>query len=173
MFPTFNLNRIINIDSLTNHPRWPKLHTHIYNISSTVNINDTQILKPTLQKYLQDISSASRVNLTYYRSQLSGSVTQTDLNTFADQLERIAGQIVDVQTQARMETLAARARKLLANNLQRLEKHRDEIVYKLTALELKLLPLQRQANQSLSHLKTIQFYFFNQGSHISETVSIS
>lgn len=168
-FPTLNLNRIFNIDSVTNHLTWPKLHGHLANL--TVNINDIEILKASLQKYLQDISQASRVNLTLHRTQLSGAVMATDLNSFADQLERIANQMTDLTTSARMETLASRCRKLLSNNLQRLEKHRDEIVYKLTALELHLQPLQRQANQTLSHLKTIQYYLTNQGSTISERVS--
>lgn len=65
-------------------------------------------------------------------------MTTTDLNTLADQLERIAGQMTNLQTSARMEVLAVRTRKILANNVQRLEKHRDEIVYRLTALEVHL-----------------------------------
>lgn len=135
-----------------------------------MDIKDIEILKPNLQKTLQDLSQASRVNLTAYRTQILGPTTATDLNSFADQLERISNQMSDLTTSARMETLASRTRKLLSNNIQKLEKHKEEIVYKLTTLEIHLLPLQKQANQSLSHLKTIQYYITNQGSTISEKV---
>lgn len=76
----------------------------------------------------------------------------------------------DSTTTGRMETLAFRTRKLLSNNIQRLEKHKEEIIYKLTTLERDLLPLQKQANLSLSHLKTIQYFITNQGSNITEKV---
>lgn len=47
----------------------------------------------------------------------------------------------------------------------------DALVYQLTALEVQTGPLQKQVNQSLSHLKTIQFFINNQGEAIAHTVS--
>lgn len=73
-----------------------------------MDIKDIEILKPLLQKNLQDLSQASKVNLTSYRTQISGLTTGIDLNAFSDQLERIANQMVDLTTSARMETLASR-----------------------------------------------------------------
>lgn len=46
----------------------------------------------------------------------------------------------------------------------------DDLVYQLTTLEVQLQPLQRQVNQSLSHLKTIQYYIDNQGEKIAQMV---
>ncbi|CAG2056589.1 unnamed protein product, partial [Timema podura] len=43
----------------------------------------------------------------------------------------------------------------------------EDLVYQLTALEVQINPLQRQVNQSLSHLKTIQYFINNQGSNIA------
>jgi hypothetical protein len=35
---------------------------------------------------------------------------------------------------------------------------------------MQMMPLQRQVNQSLSHLKTIQYFINNQGSNIANEV---
>lgn len=65
---------------------------------------------------------------------------------------------------------ASRTRRLITNNIQPLEQIRTELVYKLTELELQIQPFQKQMNQSLSHLKTIQYYIDNQGSVIAGKV---
>lgn len=49
-------------------------------------------------------------------------------------------------------------------------KVQDELIYQLAMLEVQLQPLQRQVNQSLSHLKTIQYYIDNQGDKIAQIV---
>ncbi|KAF4529635.1 hypothetical protein B566_EDAN011476, partial [Ephemera danica] len=101
-------------------------------------------------------------------AKLSGHVTSRDLKSFAAQMEGVAGQIRDQTTSTRLESLVSRTRRLLANNVQPLEKQKDELVYQMTSLEVQLAPLQRQANQSLSHLKTIQYYISNEGSIIAQ-----
>ncbi|KAJ8876200.1 hypothetical protein PR048_024110 [Dryococelus australis] len=98
---------------------------------------------------------------------LSRQVTVKDLSSFADQLESVANQIKDLATASRMETLAARTRRLLVSHIQPLEQRKEDLVYQLTALEVQMQPLQRQVNQSLSHLKTIQYFINNQGDSIS------
>lgn len=50
-------------------------------------------------------------------------------------------------------------------------KLQDNLVYQIAILELQLLPLMRQVNQSISHLKTIQYYIDNQGDKIAQLVS--
>ncbi|GLH13190.1 Prominin-1-A [Gryllus bimaculatus] len=104
-------------------------------------------------------------------AQLSSPVTGKDLTSFADQLESVANQITDLATASRMETLASRTRRLLTSHLEPLKLRKEDLVYQITSLEVQLVPLQRQVNQSLSHLKTIQFFINNQGSNISHTKS--
>lgn len=62
-----------------------------------------------------------------------------------------------------MSTLGNRARRLQANILQPLERLRSEIQFELTALQLQKEPWTDMVNQSLTHLKTTQF-FINQDS---------
>lgn len=168
-FPTFQLSRIFNAEASTKHITWPGLRSYLSNI--TVDIQTVVIAKPSLQKTLQELSQASRLNLTTYIAEVNTPTVEDDLGTFADNLEKVANQMTDLTTSARMETLASRARKLLTNNIIKLEKHKEEMVRRLAALEGQMIPLQRQANQSLSHLKTIQYYIGNQGMNISERVS--
>jgi len=46
----------------------------------------------------------------------------------------------------------------------------DELVYQLTALEVQLIPIEKQITQSMSHLKTIQYFIGNQGTAIAQEV---
>lgn len=62
-----------------------------------------------------------------------------------------------------MSTLGNRARRLQANVLQPLERLCSEIQFQLTALQLQKEPWIDMVNQSLTHLKTTQ-YFINQDS---------
>lgn len=41
-------------------------------------------------------------------------------------------------------------------------------MYQMTTLEVELAPLQRQVNQSLSHLKTIQYFVDKQGTTMAD-----
>lgn len=72
-------------------------------------------------------------------------------------------QIQDSTTSSRMSTLGNRARRLQASIMQPLERLRSEIQFELTALQLQKEPWMDMVNQSLSHLKTTQ-YFIDQDS---------
>lgn len=98
-----------------------------------------------------------------YRTDLSEPTPQTDLLTFIEQMQRVSAQIQDVSTSSRMSTLGNRARRVLSNILQPLERLRSEILFELTALELQKEPWIEMVNQSLIHLKTTQ-YFIDQDS---------
>ncbi|KAJ8979602.1 hypothetical protein NQ317_019490 [Molorchus minor] len=62
--------------------------------------------------------------------------------------------------------------KVVHNEVQKLVEIRNRILYKITALEVLLPPLNKQVNQSLSHLKTIQYFLDNQGWKIAERKTI-
>lgn len=68
------------------------------------------------------------------------------------------------------QSIASSMRDLLSRQVKPLMKVQDELIYQLAMLEVQLQPLQRQVNQSLSHLKTIQYYIDNQGDKIAQIV---
>lgn len=57
-----------------------------------------------------------------------------------------------------MTTLGSKARRLQAAVMQPLEQLRGDVLYHLTALELQRDPWMKQINDSLQHLKTIQYF---------------
>ncbi|XP_067006694.2 prominin-1-A [Anabrus simplex] len=168
-YPAFRLHQVFDVDSASDHHGWEALHRQLAKLE--VNLTDLQLLTPDLQRQLQELLTAASVNLTSHRVQLSGPVTGKDLLSFSDQLESVANQITDLATASRMETLATRTRRLLASHIAPLTQRKEDMVYQLTSLEVQLMPLQRQVNQSLSHLKTIQFFINNQGANISHIKS--
>ncbi|XP_046385639.1 prominin-1-A [Ischnura elegans] len=165
-YPAFQLHQVFNAEEETDHYEWKKFRNQIDRLD--VNLTDIQILSPELQSRLNLVLEATMINLTDFRVKLTGSVTVKDMSSFADQLENVANQIQDLPTASRLESLATRAKRLVASNIHVLERQKEDIVYQLTMLEVQLLPLQRQVNQSLSHLKTIQYYINNQGSAIAQ-----
>lgn len=57
-------------------------------------------------------------------------------------------------------------------SIKPLEQVRADVVYKLTELELQLMPFRRKLNISLSHIHTAQFYIDNQGDVIAQKVRV-
>ncbi|XP_071442870.1 prominin-1-A-like [Hetaerina americana] len=165
-YPAFQLHQVFNAEEETDHYEWRKFRNQVDRLD--VNLTDIQILSPELQSRLNLVLDATMLNLTEFRVKLTGPVTMKDMSSFANQLENVANQIQDMGTASRLETLASRAKRLVASNIHVLERQKEDIVYQLTMLEVQLLPLQRQVNQSLSHLKTIQYYINNQGSAIAQ-----
>lgn len=63
-------------------------------------------------------------------------------------------------------------RDLTLRRVKPLMKLQDDLVYRLAVLELQVQPLWRQVNQSISHLRTIQYYIDHQGDKIAQLVNI-
>lgn len=110
------------------------------------------------------------VNLTKHRTSILGPVTKRDLNSFEDQLNAVSRKLSDLSSVKRIEDLSFETKKIIIDAVKPLEALRDSILYKITALEILLTPLSKELNQTMSHLKTIQYFFDNQGSIIAEKV---
>ncbi|PNF26316.1 hypothetical protein B7P43_G02652, partial [Cryptotermes secundus] len=164
-YSTFRLKEIFDVDEASNHRKWDLVHVELEHLN--VNITNLQFLTPELQQHLQALLFGTTANLTDHRNQLSGQVTGKDVPSFADQMTSVANHITDQSTLSQLDTLASITRQLLVSHVQPLEQHKADLVYQLTALEMQMAPLQRQVNQSLSHLKTIQYFINNQGSSIA------
>lgn len=66
---------------------------------------------------------------------------------------------------------ATRTQRLYLTNIKPLEELRADVVFKLTELELQLMPFRRKLNISLSHIHTAQYYIDNQGDIIAQKVN--
>ncbi|RZC27705.1 uncharacterized protein BDFB_006525, partial [Asbolus verrucosus] len=165
-YATFHLHNLFDANSVTNYKSWDDFKGAISNF--TIGENNVEILSPSLQLNLQVLSTVSTVNLTTYRLKISGPVTKRDLSSLADQLNTVARQLADLTNAKIFDNLAARVRKIIRNEVAQLDDLKERILYKITALDVLIQPLSRQANRSLSHLKSIQFFADNQGWQIAE-----
>lgn len=94
-----------------------------------------------------------------------------DLTTMSDQLDNISRQLQDRSIARELQSIGITMRDLTLRRVKPLMKFQDDLVYRLAVLELKVHPLWRQINQSISHLRTIQYYIDHQGEKIAQLVS--
>lgn len=47
----------------------------------------------------------------------------------------------------------------------------EDVTYQVATLDMEAMPLQRQINQSIGHLRTIQYFIHNHGSSLAASVS--
>ncbi|XP_044259309.1 prominin-1 isoform X2 [Tribolium madens] len=166
---TFHLQNHFNTNSVTNYKSWDDFTRVISNF--TIPTSSVEILSPSLQLNLQFLASILSLNLTQYRTKISGPLTKRDLNSFADQLNTVARQLTDPTSSKRIDNLAFTVRKIIHNETARLKQLRDELLYKITALEILIHPLSQQANRSLAHLRDIQLFMDTQGALIAERIT--
>jgi hypothetical protein len=167
VYSTFHLHNFFDT-SVTNYKTWTDYKTALDNFSFAEDV--LEILSPSLQLHLQALATLSAVDFTPHRSRISGVLTRKDLTSFAEQLNTVARQLSDPSSSKKFDDLAAALRRLIQKEAARLSDLRDSILYKLTALEVFIHPLSRQANRSLSHLKDVQFFLDNRRGWIVEKV---
>ncbi|XP_049863718.1 uncharacterized protein LOC126361037 isoform X2 [Schistocerca gregaria] len=165
-YQALQLRQLFDSDAATGRGgQWEGVRQQVSRLR--VDLAELRVLTPGLQAQLEDTLQAASANLTLHRLALQGPVTARDLQALADQLLSVSSQVADLSSASRLETLAARAKRLLSSHISPLEQRKEDLVYRLTALEVALSPLQRQTNQSLSHLKTIQYFVSKQGESIA------
>ncbi|XP_075222396.1 prominin isoform X2 [Lycorma delicatula] len=165
-YPAFQLKGLFNVDTISESRQWDSVENKLVEIK--VKLNHMQLLSPNLYNQLDNLLQGLSVNITAHRTQLSEPLMRSDMNTFAGQLDSIGNQLQDLSTASRLETLTTRTRRLLATHIVPLEEKMKNLMFQLSALEVQLGPLRRQVEQSISHLKTIQFFIDNQGNNIAD-----
>lgn len=102
--------------------------------------------------------------------QIQGPILSKDLNTISAQLDNISRQLQDRNIARELQSIGMAMRDLMLRRVKPLMKLQDDLVYRLAILELQVQPLWRQVNQSISHLRTIQYYIDHQGDKIAQLV---
>ncbi|XP_052755312.1 prominin-1-A [Galleria mellonella] len=167
-YVVFQLDKILDVNKETSYFEWQELQTDLGRLSSTIDVGLLKTISFKFNKLLNQMLIVSEVKLANYRMEYNGAVVGKDLPSLVDQLENIAAQVSDLTTAGRLETLATRTQRLYQTNIKPLEHLRAEVVFKLTELELQLMPFRRKLNISLSHIHTAQYYIDNQGEVIAQ-----
>ncbi|KAI4502356.1 hypothetical protein M0802_002268 [Mischocyttarus mexicanus] len=165
-YPAFRLDRSMQLEQLTEHWMWTGMSRAKSKLK--VDLKGLKILTPSLHQRLQNLLYACGLNLTEHRIMIQGPILSKDLNALSDQLDSIARQLSDRTVARDLQMIGSNMRDLTSRRVKPLMKIQDNLVYQIALLELQLLPFQRQINQSISHLKTIQYYIDNQGDKIAQ-----
>ncbi|XP_015173721.1 PREDICTED: prominin-1-A isoform X1 [Polistes dominula] len=165
-YPAFRLDRTMQLEQLTEHWMWTGMSRAKSKLK--VDLKGLKILTPGLYQRLQNLLYACGPNLTEHRIMIQGPILSKDPNALSDQLDSIARQLSDRSVARDLQMIGSNMRDLTSRRVKPLMKIQDNLVYQIAVLELQLLPFQRQINQSISHLKTIQYYIDNQGDKIAQ-----
>ncbi|KPI94187.1 Prominin-1-A [Papilio xuthus] len=167
-YVVFQLDRILDVNKETSYFEWEELQADLGRLSTAVDVSFLKSISAPFNRILNEILVKSNVNLPLYRMEYNNPVVGKDLPALEDQLENVAAQVSDLTTSGRLETLAKRTERVYVSNIKPLEQLRADLVFKLTELELQLIPYRRRLNISLSHIHTAQFYIDNQGDVIAQ-----
>ncbi|KYQ47224.1 Prominin-2 [Trachymyrmex zeteki] len=165
-YPALGLENAMKLEYLTAHWAWPGLSRAISNVK--VDLKGLQILTPNLRQRLQDLLYACGLNLTAHRIMIQGPILSKDISTLSDQLDNISRQLQDRSIARELQSIGITMRDLTLRQVKPLMKLQDDLIYRLAVLELQVQPLWRQVNQSISHLRTIQYYIDHQGEKIAQ-----
>ncbi|CAL7945606.1 unnamed protein product [Xylocopa violacea] len=165
-YPAFGLGNTMKLEQLAAYWTWSSFPRMILRFK--VELKTLKIFTPNLKRQLYNLLYACGLNLTEHRLMIQGRILSKDLEALSDQLDKVSQQMNDRVTARSLETMVADMEDLNLKRIRPLMKLQDTLLYKLAALELQVHPLQRQVNQSLSHLKTIQYYIDNQGDNIAQ-----
>lgn len=75
----------------------------------------------------------------------------------SDHVYNVARHLTDTRTSRELESIASVMRSLMSQRVRPLINLQNELVDQLTTLEIQLRPYQRQVNETMNHLKTIQY----------------
>ncbi|KAI4480248.1 hypothetical protein M0804_010246 [Polistes exclamans] len=165
-YTAFKLDRTMQLEQLTEYWMWTGMSRAKSKLK--VDLKGLKILTPNLHQRLQNLLYACGPNLTEHRIMIQGPILSKDPHALSDQLDSIARQLNDRNVARNLQMIGSNMRELTLRKVKPLMKIQDNLVYQIAVLELQLLPFQRQINQSISHLKTIQYYIDNQGDKIAQ-----
>ncbi|CAK1585303.1 unnamed protein product [Parnassius mnemosyne] len=167
-YVVFQLDRILDVNKETSYFEWEELQADLGRLSSSVDVSFLRSISIPFNRILNEILIKSNVNLPLYRMEYNNPIVGKDLAALEDQLENVAAQVSDLNTSGRLGSLAKRTGGVYITYIKPLEQLRADLVFKLTELELQLIPYRRRLNISLSHIHTAQYYIDNQGDVIAQ-----
>ncbi|KOX80925.1 Prominin-1-A [Melipona quadrifasciata] len=165
-YPAFGLGNTMKLEQLTAYWTWSGFTRIILKIK--VQLKTLRIFTPYLEQQLHNLLYACGLNLTEHRIAIQERILNKDLEALSDQLDKVTEQMSDRLTARSLETIVINMQDLNQRRVKPLMRFQDELLYKLAALELQVKPLQQQINDSLTNLKTIQYYIDSQSDKIAQ-----
>ncbi|XP_066946363.1 prominin-1-A [Macrobrachium rosenbergii] len=164
-YHVFKLNHYFDIEAEINPHTTLDLREPLGRLN--VNLSHVELLSPEAEAHLDSFLRSIRIDMEPYRRQMEKPLVRKSLPALTEQMQNIAGQLRSVSSSAELFRMVARTRNLVSNTLYPLEKRKEDVTYQVATLDMEVMPLQRQINQSSGHLRTIQYFIHNHGSSLA------
>ena len=155
-YDTFQIENLLDLKNVLNYENYMDLVIGV----NRIRASDAPFVSFTqkLQNIFDEILESSIGNFTSYRLDLTQVSPEKEMIHFIDQMQRVSLQIQDMPTASRMATLTSQARRLQFSLLQPIEALKNEIVFQLTALEIKIDPWMIQMKETRESFNQTQKY---------------
>ncbi|KAK7070363.1 hypothetical protein SK128_027269 [Halocaridina rubra] len=164
-YQVFKLSHYFDVEAEINHRTTLDLRDTLGNLK--INLSHVELLSPEAENHLDTFLRSIKINLGPHRREMEKPLVQKSLPALAEQMQNIASQLRSVSSSAELFKIVARTRNLITNTLYPLEKRKEDVTYQVATLDMEVMPLQRQINQSSGHLRTIQYFNHNHGSSLA------
>ncbi|XP_064095730.1 prominin-1-A-like isoform X2 [Macrobrachium nipponense] len=164
-YHVFKLNHYFDIEAEINPHTTLDLREPLGRLN--VNLSHVELLSPEAEAHLDSFLRSIRIDMEPYRREMEKPLVRKSLPALTEQMQNIAGQLRSVSSSAELFRMVARTRNLVSNTLYPLEKRKEDVTYQVATLDMEVMPLQRQINQSSGHLRTIQYFIHNHGSSLA------
>lgn len=130
----------MDISKNFNYKNWNDLKAFLENFNFP--IKNLKIYPEDLKHQLVTLSSSMSPNkFRDAHSKILSPITRKDLKGFHDQLASTIKQMTNAKSIVTFEEIMRKIQEIISDELEIVEKHRDTILYELTALEILLQPL--------------------------------
>nr|XP_027209970.1 prominin-1-A-like [Penaeus vannamei] len=164
-YQVFKLRHYFDIENEIDHSTTFDLRDSLSLLK--VNLSKVELLSTEAEANLDKFLRSVKIDLAPYRKEMDKPLVRKNLPALAEQMQNVAGQLRSVAASAELFKMVARTRNIISNTLYPLEKRKEDVTYQVATLDLEVMPLQRQINQSSGHLRTIQYFIHSHGSSLA------
>ncbi|XP_037778899.1 prominin-1-A-like isoform X3 [Penaeus monodon] len=164
-YQVFKLRHYFDIENEIDHSKTFDLRDTLSLLK--VNLSNVELLSTEAEANLDKFLRSVKIDLAPYRKEMDKPLVRKNLPALAEQMQNVAGQLRSVAASAELFKMVARTRNIISNTLYPLEKRKEDVTYQVATLDLEVMPLQRQINQSSGHLRTIQYFIHSHGSSLA------
>ncbi|CAL4062550.1 unnamed protein product, partial [Meganyctiphanes norvegica] len=166
-YQVFKLNYFFDVEKEVDYRTTLDLRGVLGNIN--VNLSHVQLLSSEAEDNLSNFLKSIKIDMQPYRYEVEKPLVRKNMPALAEQMQNVAGQMRSVTASSELFKLVSRTRNFIKNVVYPLEKRKEDIAYQVATLDMEVMPLQRQINQSAGHLRTIQYFINNHGSSLAQT----
>nr|XP_022908741.1 prominin-1-A [Onthophagus taurus] len=163
-YTTFHLENRLDLTKIFNFKTWGDFKSVLETL--TFDTNKIKFKSNDLETILKEFNQFE--NLKRLRSKVSLPVTHRELFTFKQQIFSVVKQIENTKTANNFEAILLKLEEIIQKEYQVVNNFRDNVLYKLTSIEILYEPLREKSKIFLSALDRIEDVLNEKGVEIIE-----